>query len=210
MPLDGNPHPMPGGNPPPQPFWAMPPYPALGWNAVPPGHDQGHSAATNDWAQNRNEEDGWGPWEEPAQQLDPAPVQDPIAQDQNSMILNPSLDSGGDDDMAEVQQPMINLHHVGPLDPINLGIVRVFFGPILPPAMIWERSFKSLLPEFAVLNVPCFLPGLSLPPVPVKFGSLHLEKCWFSMVLTKPDLCQQSRSSIVLLELPNGTQGFDL
>ena len=35
MPLDGNPHPMPGANAPPQPFWAMPPYPSLGWNAVP-------------------------------------------------------------------------------------------------------------------------------------------------------------------------------
>ena len=45
MPLDGNPHPMPGANAPPQPFWAMPPYPALGWNAVPPGHDQGHNDA---------------------------------------------------------------------------------------------------------------------------------------------------------------------
>ena len=49
-----------------------------------------------------NNDVGWGPWEEPAQQAEPAPVQDPIAQDQNSMILNPSLDSDGDDDMAEV------------------------------------------------------------------------------------------------------------
>ena len=115
-----------------------------------PGHDQGHHEAANAWAQNMNNDAGWGPWEEPAQQPEPAPVQDPIAQDQNSMILNPSLDSDGDDDMAEVQQPMLNIHPVGPLDPINLGIVRVFYGPVLPPAMIWERSFKSLLPEFAI------------------------------------------------------------
>ena len=66
------------------------------------------------------------------------------------MVLNPSLDSNKDEDMAEVQQPMINLHPVGPLDPINLGIVRIFFGPVLPPIMIWEHTFKSLILEFAV------------------------------------------------------------
>ena len=202
MPLDGNPHPMPGENPPPQPFWAMPPYPALGWNAVPPGHDQGHHEAANAWAQNMNNNVGWGPWEEPAQQPEPAPVQDPIAQDQNSIIRNPSLESDGDDDMAEVQQPMLNIHPVGPLDLINLGIVRVFYGPVLPPAMIWERSFKSLLPEFAIWNVPCWLPRICLPPMPVKFDS-DLEQRWlFAVNINK-------RSSVVIQELNDDMRCLD-
>jgi hypothetical protein len=49
-----------------------------------------------------------------------------------------------------------------------------------------------------------------MPPVPVKFGSLHLEQRWLSMAPTKLDLCKQSRSSVVLQELPDNTQGFDL
>lgn len=66
MPLDGNPHPMPGVNPP-QPFWAMPPYPALGWNTVPPSHNQGHNAVDG-WGHNVQNDAGWVPWEEPVQQ----------------------------------------------------------------------------------------------------------------------------------------------
>ena len=76
------------------------------------------------------------------------------------MILSPSMDSGDDADMEEVHQPLIHIHPVGLLDPINLCIVRVFYGPMLPPTMIWERSFKSLLPEFLIKNIPAFLPGL--------------------------------------------------
>ena len=64
MSLDGNPHPMPGVNPP-QPFWAMPPYPALGWNVVPPGHQQPFNANANNEGHNAQHEDGWGAREQP-------------------------------------------------------------------------------------------------------------------------------------------------
>ena len=51
-----------------------------------------------------------GPWEEPVNKPAQAPVHDPIAQDQNSMTLNPSMDSDDDADMEEVQQPLIPIH----------------------------------------------------------------------------------------------------
>src|SRR4051812_33593360 len=35
MPLDGNPHHMPGLAAPQAPLWGLPPYPALGWNEAP-------------------------------------------------------------------------------------------------------------------------------------------------------------------------------
>ena len=65
MPLDGNPHPIPRENPP-QPFWAMPPYPALGWNAVPPNH-QPLQQGFNGWEPNVQQDEGYGAWEEQAQ-----------------------------------------------------------------------------------------------------------------------------------------------
>ena len=78
----------------------------------------------------------------------------------HSITLNPSLDSDNDMDLEEVQQPIQHIvaqHPVAPLDPIQLGIVRVVYGPVLPPNLIWERSFRSLLPEFFIRKVPASL-----------------------------------------------------
>ena len=32
--------------------------------------------------------------------------------------------------------------------PLFVGAARIIFGPVLPPAMIWQRSFESLMPFF--------------------------------------------------------------
>ena len=152
-----------------------------------------------------NNDDGWGPWED-ANQPDQDPVHDPIVQDHNSMILNPSMNSDDDADMEEVQQPLVHFHPAGPLDPINLVIVRVFYGPVLPPAMIWERYFKSLMPEFFIKNVPSCLPGLCFPPVPVKMSSPLLEKHLQYLAYGKSDFCTLPRSCVVLQEIPDDLQ----
>lgn len=94
MPLDGNPHPMPGELQQPENFWALRPYPALGWNDVPP------PPPVNDPVQPEARE-GWGQqWvvhdDEPED-----PVEQP-AQDQLSMILNPSLGSDSSSQHAQV------------------------------------------------------------------------------------------------------------
>ena len=51
------------------------------------------------------------------------------------MILNPSVDSSDDEDMIEVQQPL-QAPPIVQLEPIHLGMVRVFYGPVLLPALI--------------------------------------------------------------------------
>ena len=91
------------------------------------------------------------------------------------MILNPSANSSDDEDMAEVQQPL-QAPPIVQLEPIHLGMVRVFYGPVLPPAMIWERSFKSLLPEFFIRDIPACPPSFSATLLQVKFGSADLQE----------------------------------
>lgn len=91
---------------------------------------------------------------------DDAPVPD-----QSSIVMNPSLGFNGsnsqqqNDMEVEVQQPanpqmaLFN-QRVIHMDPIQLGFVRVVYGPVLPPQMIWERSFCSLMPEIFLSSVP--------------------------------------------------------
>ena len=90
------------------------------------------------------------------------------------MILHPFVDSSDDEAMLEVHQPL-QAPPVVHVDPIHLGMVRVFYGPVLPPAMIWERSFKSLLPEFVIRDIPTPLSGFSARMLQVKFCSVDLH-----------------------------------
>ena len=121
-------------------------------------------------------------------------------QDQNSMILNPSLDSDDDVvDMEEVQQP----HPVMPIAPIHQGIVRIVYGPVLPPEMIWARSFSSLLPDFLIKKVPSALPGLFLPPSVISLGQLKPDQeKRMSLLLQGPPM-PASRSSVSIQEISN-------
>ena len=104
------------------------------------------------------------------------------------MILNPSADSSDDEDMAEVQ-----------LEPIHLGLVRVFYGPVLPPAMIWERSFKTLLPEFFIKDIPACLPSSSALLLQIKFGSADLQ-AKYQLFSAPPDVSVPGPSSSVVIE----------
>uniref|UniRef100_A0A8I6YF65 Uncharacterized protein n=1 Tax=Hordeum vulgare subsp. vulgare TaxID=112509 RepID=A0A8I6YF65_HORVV len=78
MPLDDNPHPLPGQLEQNNMLFALPPYPALGWNVVPPPPPpMPESSAQHD-------DGGWG-WPPEA-----APVQEPAApdQDKESMVVD--------------------------------------------------------------------------------------------------------------------------
>ena len=112
------------------------------------------------------------------------------------MVLNPSLGSNSsfEDQSADVevvQQVVVqeNLERaivpfippaVHPpvviLDPIHLGIVRVVFGPVLPPAMVWERSFRNLLPDFESQSIhrPVCLSGLPPAVLPMRLWAQEL------------------------------------
>lgn len=197
MPLNGNPRPMPGQNPPPQPFRAMPPYPALGWNAVPPGHEEPANNVDNGWGnfqppQDDQGENGWGVWEEAVaanNAHDDQPEAQP-AQDQNSMVLNPSLGSSdssdaNNDDVVQQNLALVPYHPpVVQMGPIHLGMVRVMYGPVLPSVMLWERSFRNLMLELSVCILPPSLKLAALPPsaLPKRFWSDHMEKRFLAYI----------------------------
>ena len=115
MPLDGNPHPMPGHIPPPFPAWGVPPYPALGWNEGglqhQPQQDQGNNdAAPEDYA-------GWPAWEAEAEAgAEVAAENEPVGampqQDQISIENNPSAgsSSSSDSEVVEVHAPFVEDH----------------------------------------------------------------------------------------------------
>ena len=81
--------------------------------------------------------------------------------EQNSMVMDtPSFGSSGSVAMndhqglnLEVQQQL----HQPVVDPIQLGIVRVVYGPVLPPQMIREQTFRMMLPEIVTAWIPCSL-----------------------------------------------------
>ena len=78
MPINGNPHPMPGDPIPAAPVWALPPYPALGWNEVPVRHHDNQGNFDNNEVQNEAADAGWPMWqEEQVAQNDPIQVEQP-------------------------------------------------------------------------------------------------------------------------------------
>uniref|UniRef100_A0A8I6XE61 DUF7597 domain-containing protein n=1 Tax=Hordeum vulgare subsp. vulgare TaxID=112509 RepID=A0A8I6XE61_HORVV len=115
MPLNGNPHPLPGKLVHDNLQFALPPYPALGWNAVPlaPG-DPGPAAAdaatadaadgswglppvdlnAGGWGQPPADGGGWEQAAAPAAPAD-APAADPV-KDQESMVIDQPSPSSSD------------------------------------------------------------------------------------------------------------------
>ena len=90
------------------------------------------------------------------------------------------------------------------LDPIHLGIVRVVFGPVLPPAMVWERSFRNLLPDFESQSIhrPICLSVLPPAVLPMRFWSQELEYSLLSLIgmAAPPELPQVSSAELVDLD----------
>ncbi|KAE8795388.1 hypothetical protein D1007_29730 [Hordeum vulgare] len=86
MPLNDNPHPLPGHLVHDNLQFALPPYPALGWNAPPAADDDGG------WGQPPAIADGGG-WEPEAAPA--APTSDPV-QDQESMVIDQPSPSSSD------------------------------------------------------------------------------------------------------------------
>lgn len=101
MPLDGNPHQMPGDFVLDVHNFVLPPYPALGWNDVPPVPPP---------MPNHADPDNWGHvhWgdDEQEQQGNQQNVDDLPMQDQESMVIDQPVQSD-----LEVQMNVANLAH---------------------------------------------------------------------------------------------------
>src|SRR3954468_24460406 len=87
-------------------------------------------------------------------------------------------------------------------DSFHLGILKVFYGPVQPPAMVWERSFRNLIPAFSVRSVPACLDLTSLPLGFAPKGD------WINMCNTSLQP-QDSRVSEVALLLLNCSEEID-
>uniref|UniRef100_A0A8I6XC84 DUF7597 domain-containing protein n=1 Tax=Hordeum vulgare subsp. vulgare TaxID=112509 RepID=A0A8I6XC84_HORVV len=125
MPLNGNPHPLPGHLVNDNLQFALPPYPALGWNAVPLAPEDpvvpAAPAAADDggWGQPPTAADGGG-WEPEA--APEAPAADPV-QDQESMVIDQPSPSSSD-----------SVHELVDLDPQPQGDMEAEPADQAPPA----------------------------------------------------------------------------
>nr|XP_020160228.1 proline-rich protein 36-like [Aegilops tauschii subsp. strangulata] len=184
MPINGNPHPLPGVPFPEMPPFILPPFPALGWNDVPPPPPEP--------AHNEVHEDNWGNWEEPTAV--------PAVDDQESVVLNASAQPSSDHQSSEAQPqvppapivlidgaPQDNLYDLMEIAPdledasnwaivvyqpppfdvqaLDPPVVKIPFGPPLPPEMIWRCSFENLLNAPLMFEVPKPLLPKPLSPV---------------------------------------------
>lgn len=185
MPLNGNPHPMPGNLVLDENFFALPPFPALGWNDVPlppsppPMDDQ-------------NVGGGWG-W--PAMDDFEVQQEQVAVQDQESMVVNEQVFSdsadqsvtqedghGENNDLQQLEVQDVQVQEVSHIDDnalaivpyqqpvlqqadIIVGMAKVVYGPPLPPELAWKRTFETLLAHCSVSEVPRGVSLQSVEPI---------------------------------------------
>ncbi|CAM0956790.1 unnamed protein product [Alopecurus aequalis] len=145
MALDGNPHPLPGGLFHNDNLFVGPQFPEVGWDAVQePVNVQDQPQANEENADDVNM------WEVPVE-------------DQNSMVLHPSDNSGSSVNAAHLHQVNIagqdGIHQV-----LNVGMVRTVFGPVPPPSLLWEKALPAILPRLVLEKSPelCFPISMSI------------------------------------------------
>ena len=140
MPIDGNPHPLPGHLIHEDNIFALPPYPALGWNDVPPPPPP----------VDVNQGGGWG-WDDDAQ----APADDAAnaeVPDQESIVIN-QQDFSGSVNQSDSSIPP------APPEIVHLDAVEV---EDHPPVVVAEPD--QLHPVIAPLDAGDLMPGLEVAP----------------------------------------------
>uniref|UniRef100_A0A8I6X9V1 DUF7597 domain-containing protein n=1 Tax=Hordeum vulgare subsp. vulgare TaxID=112509 RepID=A0A8I6X9V1_HORVV len=171
MPLNGNPHPLPGHLVNDNLQFALPPYPALGWTAVPLAPEDpvvpAAAAAADDggWGQPSAAADGGG-WEPEA--APEARVADPV-QDQESMgpDAEPEEDVLGMEEAHDDNPLAIVLYKPPHIQSDNLfvGAASVFYGPPLPPVLSWSCTSDALMGAATSMHVPRQLQMPILAPI---------------------------------------------
>jgi hypothetical protein len=135
MPLDGNPHPLPGQLMPNNNLFVNPQYPEIGWDAV--EEEQGNPDGHHDNIDPQQEEVAEADHEQPV-----------------SMVLSMSNDSSSSVNMqGGVPQPFLQMDNP-PFNVINLGMVVTRFGPVIPPAMQWRKMANWVLPALCLKTIP--------------------------------------------------------
>uniref|UniRef100_A0ACD5Y5U5 Uncharacterized protein n=1 Tax=Avena sativa TaxID=4498 RepID=A0ACD5Y5U5_AVESA len=131
MPLDGNPHPMPGQLQHHLNLFVQPQYPEVGWDAIQHPQNNQHGAEDNEVEQ-----------------------QDEVEEEvQESMVLDRSQNSDSSGSVAgpDAQQRQ----HI--MEMIQVGRVQTIIGSVLPPELRWKQFFEWLLPNLGVKSIPLSL-----------------------------------------------------
>jgi hypothetical protein len=190
MPLNGNPHPLPGNLMPQDNFWALPQYPEIGWNNA-HHHDQDQQENGQQGNQHVVQEDVQEN-DIPDQQAEEELVDDSIVADPSG-LASPLVEHG-----MEVDQPVYN-------QVIHLGMIRTVFGPVVPPSMQCQKLLDVILPSMFSAFLPksprvwtiqsrllsdCLWPNVA-----------DMQKCLFSTVhkLLMPPLHKKKRATTMYL-----------
>jgi hypothetical protein len=158
MPLDGNPHPLPGALLPNNNLFVHPQFPEIGWDAVEGGQDDQDGQDNNADPQQENVD-------EEANELP------------ESMALSMSNASSSSVNMYD--GATLPLHHVAhpPLNVINIGMVVTRIGPVIPPDMQWRKVADWVLPALCFKTIPEAMKGST-------FALLDLNKLPSAWVVT--------------------------
>ena len=128
MPLDGNPHPLPGDLNHDLGIFVLPQYPELGWDGQQQNNGQGDDVAHDD----------------PMQQQDQQDQEEPVeVQDSGSIVVNHSDNSVNS--LPIQHQIVVNFMQFG-LPDYTFGSTSVY-GPALHPSMQWNMIFRLALPS---------------------------------------------------------------
>ena len=168
MPINGNPHPLPGVPFPDLPQFILPNYPALGWNEVPPPPPEQPDMGDNNW--------GNAVWGEDEQ------VQNDVQVEQESMVLDNSEDHSLSveqhiqpnfvliDDVDQPVEPAVGLEQ-----PVVENNIAPVYNPedwalvvYQPPAHHPETSLEESAELEMVMAVP--LPATVVTAAKVMFG----------------------------------------
>ncbi|KAM0880257.1 hypothetical protein ACQ4PT_033714 [Festuca glaucescens] len=139
MPLDGNPHPLPGNLQPHPNLFVNPQYPEIGWDVGP--EQQFDAPVYGNKNGNQMEEE--------------------LEEVQQSMVMNISDNSQSSVNMMHQGNQQVQAPGAPVMNVLQVGRVMTIFGPSLPPHMLWDKVFHSMMPDLYAKNIPL---SLQIPP----------------------------------------------
>jgi hypothetical protein len=152
MPPDGNPHPFPGelqqhnNN-----MFVNPQFPEIGWDAV----ENLGQGMQGEQAAGLGQQGGWHQVDQVVDQvIEEQEAQGVLQEMQESMVLNLSDSSSSSVNMMEIQPQQQNNNMQVLYNELNIGMVQIVFGPVLPPEMLCARAFQLALPSLCSRVVP--------------------------------------------------------
>ena len=142
MPLDGNPHPMPGNLLPNENMFVVPQYPELGWNEQQQHHHNDNFNEAQAAADDMNQQE---------QNMMHNSGSSGIAQSEGSVQGQGFNDHHGHADNMIINRVLTDF--VIPTEH-NLALAGVKFRPELPPSFLWDKAAEMIIPSVLMSTIP--------------------------------------------------------